>query len=91
MDFISKKLEIHKNYQTTLANISGLELVKTPSYSLNNHWLNVIKVDKNKYGSDKDSLMYKMRSHNIETRPVWHLNHLQKLYKIISVLKLKMH
>ena len=50
-------------------------------YADNNHWLNIIQIDRKIYGMNRDSLMDKLEKEGLQTRPVWQLNHLQKQYK----------
>ncbi|HBC97332.1 MAG TPA: aminotransferase DegT, partial [Clostridium sp.] len=45
-----------------------------------NHWFYSIIVDKEKYGMDRDELLRKLNSENIQTRPLWGLIHKQKPY-----------
>ena len=61
--------------------IDGLNISKTPKYSLNNYWLNILQIDSKRYRDNKESLMARLSKAMIQTRPVWYLNHLQKPYK----------
>ena len=40
-----------------------------------------LQIDKDVYGKDREQLMTYLTENNIQSRPVWHLNHLQKPYK----------
>jgi len=51
-----------------------------PGYANNNHWMVSILIDKNLYGKNRNELMNHLSDNNIETRPIWQLNHLQKPY-----------
>jgi dTDP-4-amino-4,6-dideoxygalactose transaminase len=42
--------------------------------------LTAIQIDKDTYGKDREELMAHLLRNGIESRPVWHLNHLQKSY-----------
>ena len=77
---IYKKTEHYRNYVSTLSHVNGLEMLSVPEYAKNNHWLNVLMVDKNKFSMNKKTLIEKLNQSNIESRPVWYLNHLQKPY-----------
>ena len=79
--FLDKKRSIHKKYINSTKAIQGLEIAKTPSYANNNHWLNILKIDENTYGENRESLMSRLELHGVQTRPIWRLNHLQKPYK----------
>ena len=67
--------------QDFFKDISGITLSPNPNYANNNHWLNVINVDEQKYGRSIKGLIEKFKANNIEVRPVWMLNHLQKPFK----------
>jgi len=46
-------------------------------------------VNKQKYGLDKDALMKSFLKNNVEVRPLWYLNHLQKPYKGCQTYKIE--
>ena len=58
--------------------ISGMSLCKTPGYANNNLWLNLIKIDSKILKKDINIIINDLAKNNIESRPVWHPNHLQK-------------
>ena len=43
--------------------------------------MNIIQIYSEIYGDDIETLMLRMTKNGIQTRPVWHLNHLQKPYQ----------
>lgn len=72
------------NYQLLKARIDiikGLHLAETPDYADNNHWMYALQIDKHKYSKNKEELMTYLQKNNIESRPIWYLNHLQKPYQ----------
>ena len=79
--FLERKRGIFNQYQTALDNINGLTLAGVPNYADNNHWMNLLQIDSDKYGEDRESLMLKLEENGIQTRPIWALNHQQKPYK----------
>ena len=79
--FLNQKKEIHKYYHESINNILGLSLSITPDYADNNHWLNLLQIDKKIYCNDRETLMERLKSNGIQTRPVRKLNHEQKPYK----------
>lgn len=85
LEQLPKFLEIKKSnfkaYQQALADIDGLVLADGPAYADNNHWMYALQIDEEVYGRDRESLMAYLGDQGIETRPVWHLNHLQKPYR----------
>ena len=88
-DFIKRKKEIYRQYQKALDNIEGLFLSSVPNYAKNNHWLNILQIDTSHYGNDKEGVMRKLEENEIQTRPVWALNHLQKPYRNCQHYKIK--
>lgn len=79
--FLKRKRKIYRQYQTGLKDIDGLHPAEVPDYADNNHWMNVIQIDSEKYGTARQDLIIRLEQNGIETRPVWALNHLQKPYK----------
>ena len=47
ISFLSKQLESK----------DGLSIFKTPDYADNNHWLNLLQIDSNDYGENREMLM----------------------------------
>ena len=43
--------------------------------------MNILQIDSNVFGGDPKSLMKKFENNNIQSRPVWPLNHTQKPYR----------
>lgn len=78
--FLNRKKEIYHQYLVGVKNIVGLELVRDPEYANNNHWLNILQIDDQVYGVDLKTLMVRLEKNGIQSRPVWHLNHLQRSY-----------
>jgi perosamine synthetase len=79
--FLQQKREIHNQYYLALKDVQGLKLAGVPDYANNNHWFNVVQVDSSVYGKDRESLMELLEKNEIQTRPVWALNHLQKPFR----------
>ena len=80
-NFLISKKNIYQRYVSALEDIDGLLMAKVPAYAENNHWMNLVQIDSNKYGMDRETLMSYLKSKGIQTRPVWALNHLQKPFK----------
>jgi aminotransferase in exopolysaccharide biosynthesis len=79
-EFLKIKKETFKAYKKGTDKIKGLQVADAPDYADNNHWLTAIQIDKDTYGKDREELMAHLLRNGIESRPVWHLNHLQKSY-----------
>jgi len=67
-------------YKEAIEKIEGLTLLPFRSDTRANHWFYSVIVDKEKYGIDRDELMNRLNSSNIQTRPLWRLVHKQKPY-----------
>ena len=80
-EILQRKKEIYNYYQKELKGLDGLTISKTPDYSDNNHWINLLKIDTDIYTDDREILMKRLEEKGIQTRPVWKLNHEQKPYK----------
>ncbi|MBF89503.1 MAG: aminotransferase DegT [Candidatus Marinimicrobia bacterium] len=80
-EFLKRKKEIIRQYTEALENIKGLTLVESPEYADNNYWLNLLQINHERYGLDRDGLITRLEKNGIQSRPVWRLNHLQKPYK----------
>ena len=81
-------LKIYKLYKQKINKIKGLQITDVPKYANNNHWMYPLQIDKNIYGKDKEELMKFLSEYNIQTRPIWFLNHLQKPYRNCAVYKI---
>jgi len=79
--FLKCKREIYNTYQTMIEPVDGLTFACAPDYADNNHWMNLLQIESEAYGEDRESLMHRLGENSIQTRPVWGLNHLQKPYR----------
>lgn len=79
-EFIRLKKNRYVEYQDGVKDIPGLSILDTPSYGESNYWFYSLLIDSTVYGIDRDPLMEKLAAENIQTRPIWRLNHLQKPY-----------
>jgi len=87
--FLNRKREIFNQYQTAFDNMAGITLAGVPDYADNNHWLNLLQIDKKVYNEDREELMKRLEENGIQTRPVWKLNHEQKPYKDCQYYKVE--
>ena len=83
-----KKQSIHKIYVNKINKILGLKIAEVPSYSKNNCWLNILIIDKN-YKLNLNQLISKFSQNNIEVRPIWFLNHRQKMFRKFQKFEIK--
>ena len=77
-DILNKRKEIYKFYKENLKLVPGVKLLGQSKGSIPNYWLNVIQIDKKKYGKSKNGLINYFLSKNIQVRSVWYPNHMQK-------------
>jgi len=79
--FIEKKRKNWEVYKEKITPIHGLSLADVPSYAFNNHWLHALNIDSVVTGKDSEGLRRHLMANNIQSRPVWELNHKQKPYR----------
>jgi len=87
--FIERKKGNYYIYRDKMENISGLELSAVPGYSEQNYWFYCLRIDREKYGLGRDELMKCLNDNRIQTRPVWELNHRQKMYTDCEIFKIE--
>lgn len=80
-EYLKTKKQNYQLYKNKIDKISGLRISATPDYADNNCWMYAMQIDESIYGKDREQLMDYLTENKIQTRPVWHLNHLQKPYK----------
>ena len=88
-DFLKRKRQNFSQYQFALSKIDGLSLAAVPDYANNNHWMNLLQIDKEVYNKDWEKIMLRLKENGIQTRPVWTLNHMQKPYQKYQRYKLE--
>lgn len=88
-DFIVAKNKIYNKYTKMVADIPGLNIAPTPEYAHSNHWMIALQVDEALYGEDREALYERLRESRIETRPLWHPNHLQQPYRKYQQYKIE--
>ena len=69
--------------------INGLELADLPDYADNNKWLNILKINTKIYKKNVLETIVKLKKNNIEARPIWYPNHLQKKFKSYQRYKIR--
>ena len=87
--FLKKKKKIREYYLKRINNIKGLSIALVPDYAKNNHWLNILHIYDKVYPRNRDTLIKLFKKNNIQTRPIWYPNHLQKPYKNCYRYKIK--
>lgn len=79
--FIRAKKRNLDLYRRELSGISGITVMDPPAGTRPNYWFYSLLVEGKKYGMDRERLMNELTKCNIQTRPVWYLNHLQRPYR----------
>ena len=87
-NFLRLKNAIHKKYKKSLDKFSNLKLLENPVHSKSNNWLNVVFIKDSNSASLK-AVLKKFIKNNINIRPIWLPNHLQKPYKKFEKYKIK--
>lgn len=85
--FIQKKKVIRKTYQKLIKKLNNFTLEKSPDYSSNNNWMNVVRFKKSNKLNTENLVKY-FYKHKIQVRPIWFLNHMQKPYKAYEKYKI---
>jgi perosamine synthetase len=78
---------IRKTYQRLINKLDNFTLEKTPDYSFNNNWMNVVKFKRSNKLNTENLVKY-FYKHKIQVRPIWFLNHKQKPYKAYEKYKI---
>ncbi|MDP2939775.1 MAG: LegC family aminotransferase [Candidatus Omnitrophota bacterium] len=87
--FIKIKKNNYELYKEELKNIEGIKIMGYPSGTMPNYWFYSLIIDKRKFGLSSEELMIKLAKNNIQTRPIWFLNHLQKPYRNNQAYKIE--
>ena len=66
---LTKKKEINSWYKDIFQRSNSLQIYDSPTYSKNNHWLNILKIDE----EERLKKLKKLNDNNINARPVWKL------------------
>ncbi len=91
--FIAKKRKNYFIYKEKINKLQGLKIADIPFYARNNCWMYALQFDYKKNNFKKRLITY-LQKNNIQTRPLWYLNHLQRPflkyqnYKIEKALEL---
>ncbi len=79
-EFIEAKRKNYQSYKERIDAIPGLNIAPAPDYADSNYWMYCLQIDAGVYPKDREQLMNVLSASEIQSRPVWHLNHLQKPY-----------
>jgi perosamine synthetase len=88
-NFILIKRKNYLLYTKLLQEIEGLTLLPFNSGTRPNYWFYSLVIDEDKYGEDRDGVLNRLYRHQIQSRPVWRLNHLQHPYQCNQAYKIE--
>ncbi len=85
IETLAERVEVkranHARYAEGLAGISGVSLLGIPPGTRPNYWFYSLLVEPSEYGHDREWLLAALQAEGVQTRPVWHLNHMQRPYR----------
>lgn len=87
-EYLAAKQRNYDHYRQGIAEINGLALAQPPAYAANNLWMYALRIDAERYRYDREGLMAMLKAYGIQSRPVWHLNHLQRPYRHCQTWKI---
>lgn len=88
-EFIRTKKRNYQLYKKELNGVDGIKIMGYSDGTQPNYWFYSLLMDKNRYGMNKDGLMFALAKHKIEARPLWYLNHLQRPYRNTQAYKIE--
>jgi aminotransferase in exopolysaccharide biosynthesis len=84
--FLERKKNIRNYYKKKIEKIKGVKILKSPKYSNNNNWLNLVQMSKKE---KTKKIMKKLNLNGFQSRPIWYPNHLQRTFKKNYSYKIK--
>lgn len=93
LEQLKKFIKIKKNnyefYRKLLNSVKGITMLGIPRGTSPNYWFYSLLVEKKEYGMDREKLMNCLTKKNIQSRPIWYLNHLQRPYRMNQAYKIE--
>lgn len=80
-DAIARKRENFQIYREALQGHKGLRFIDEPVGTFSNYWHYALVVDSAAYGRSAEALWQALEAQQIQTRPLWQLNHCQRPYQ----------
>jgi len=81
VEYIKTKRANYDRYRQSLKGVNGLVLIQEPDYGSSNYWFYSLLVEKRSYGRSNLELMGSLAAGNVQARPLWRPNHLQRPYR----------
>lgn len=93
LEQLKKFIRIKKNnyelYCKLLSSVKGIRILATPKGTSANYWFYSLLVEEKEYGMDQEELMNCLAKENIQSRPIWYLNHLQRPYRMNQAYRIE--
>jgi dTDP-4-amino-4,6-dideoxygalactose transaminase len=78
---VEEKRLVFSRYAEELSFLPGVNFMPEPDFGRSSRWLTCLTIDPAFAGTDRDEIMQRLESNNIESRPAWKPMHMQPLYK----------
>jgi perosamine synthetase len=79
-EIIASKRKLYQKYNDAFLSVQGVNIVKEPSSSASNYWLQTLILDADQ-ASHRDSILDASNKDGLMTRPVWTLLHKLDMFK----------
>ena len=79
-DKIIRKGELFRQYKTGVSDDPQLLVADPPHYAECNYWVTALRIGSENTLASREKLMQSLSQNTIQTRPVWHPNHLQRMF-----------
>ena len=80
-DFVARKVRIHARYRAALSGVPGLHLQHVPAGHSFAPWITSLVDDAIDGEAGRDALMARLRERGIDSRPMFHPNHLMPAFE----------
>jgi dTDP-4-amino-4,6-dideoxygalactose transaminase len=85
-DKVARRRAIFERYERGLADLPGLTFMPEASYGRATRWLTCLTIERERFGEDRETVLRRLASHEIEARPVWKPMHLQPAFAEFPVV-----
>ena len=86
---LKKKQRIHNYYKKHIDKLKNFEILSSPENVNSNNWINLLRIKNIKSSRYKNLIIKSFFKENVQVRPVWYPNHLQKKMVKFQRFKLK--
>ena len=87
--FIDAKKRNYTLYCKFLSSVKGIKMLGIPRGTSPNYWFYSLLVENKECGIDRKKIMNCLTEKNIQSRPIWYLNHLQRPYRMNQAYKIE--